>query len=158
MGICILSIVSSETARTDETFKVVALLVVGGSADVVLGVGAESLVVVESPEGEGGDETSSSSGDSVELMESDVGDEVDDDGELALGDDAFGDWAELRLRPNVGNLRKTMTVDLYVPYFPPYIFGHLTDEQVHKYVFMKFSPFLFAFQNSDLSKFFRPIS
>ncbi|KAK4354192.1 hypothetical protein RND71_026386 [Anisodus tanguticus] len=78
---------------TDETFKVVALLVVGGSADVVLGVGAESLVVVESLEGEGGDETSSSSGDSAELMESDVGDEVDDDGELALGDDAFGDWA-----------------------------------------------------------------
>ncbi|KAJ8539923.1 hypothetical protein K7X08_026312 [Anisodus acutangulus] len=79
--------------RTDETFKVVALLVVGGSADVVLGVGAESLVVVESLEGEGGGETSSSSGDSAELKESDVGDEVDDDGELALGDNAFGDWA-----------------------------------------------------------------
>ncbi|KAK4341047.1 hypothetical protein RND71_039548 [Anisodus tanguticus] len=61
-----------------------ALLVVGASADVALGVGAES------PKGEGGDETSSSSGDSAELEESDVG---DDDGELAIGDDDFGDWA-----------------------------------------------------------------
>ncbi|KAH0709444.1 hypothetical protein KY284_010871 [Solanum tuberosum] len=68
----------------DETFKVVALLVVGASADVALGVGAESLVVVESVEGEGGDETSSSSGDSAELEESEVG---DDDGEFPLGDD-----------------------------------------------------------------------
>ncbi|KAG5571092.1 hypothetical protein H5410_060858 [Solanum commersonii] len=69
----------------DETFKVVALLVVGASADVALGVGAESLVVVEFVEGEGGDETSSSSGDSAELEESEVGD--DDDGEFPLGDD-----------------------------------------------------------------------
>ncbi|XP_047267535.1 secreted acidic protein 1A-like [Capsicum annuum] len=65
---------TTATTKIDETVKVVALLVVGASADVVLGVDAESLVVVESVEGEGGDDTSSSSGDD------------DDD------DDDLGDW------------------------------------------------------------------
>ncbi|MCD7465261.1 hypothetical protein HAX54_000937 [Datura stramonium] len=64
----------------------VACATIGASADVALGVGDESLVnVVESVDGEGGDETYSSS----EMEEFEVG---DGDGELDLGDADLGDW------------------------------------------------------------------